>query len=143
MKTWKDSLIGRKVKVIETRSGSALSINGTYFILKQGPTGTADRDKAYVSNKKGGLVTGGWCYLDELVLVEITKDFLLVEVEDMHGTIKELEEKIEAKEIMIDFLEETGLKSTNEETYKAYLIMKKLNIGTLNDAIDVVKILNS
>lgn len=130
---WNDNLKDRKVKCISAVSGSGLIVGDIYYAKNRSGASYA---KMTVSSTKNGPVTGGWGYMHEFDFLEPSKEELLIE-------LSEAEEQVKNIKMQIQFIDENGLDNYSEELFKAYRIMKVMNLGDLEKAKEVVKILNS
>jgi hypothetical protein len=127
--------IDKEVKCISNISGSGLAIDKKYFIKSIVDT-NLPRPTVYVSKTKGGPIHGGWLYLDELKEINLTKG-------DIELKIANLQEEIKVLTSKLDFIAKNRGKEFNEEVYKAYLIMQRLELGSIEDAEYIVKILEN
>lgn len=118
--------------VYATNMGSNLTTGVTYYFVRWANKAS---QQIYVSSAP----TGGsnyYAYLGEFESPNVT----LVDIEK---SIQELTEQIELLEQRKAFMKETKVTLFNNDEFKAYQILKELNLGDIKQAKAIVKILNS
>ena len=144
-KQWTPSLKNRKVKCIKRGSGFGGSIGATYYI--KGPSGASGgfthTPKILLSLTPNGGAVGGWAYLSEFEFCSLTPASLTADIKDLKTQMTDLKELIAVKTETLQFMKDHNLKETEEDLIKTFRIMKKLKLGTIEDAKEIVKILNN
>lgn len=141
---WSPSLKNKKVTCISNASGNGLVVGNTYYIKAPShAAGVAGILTVSVSETPNGPTRGGWTYIDELAEAVLTPESLKEQIKNLQKEQKALDEQIKTKTDVLAFLQENNLKEADEDLIKTFRIMKKLNLGNLADAQEVVTILNS
>ena len=134
--------VDKKVKCISNASGNGLTVGQFYYIKSKGPA-NAQRPTITVSATPGGPMVGGWGYVNEFDHPTISTTSLKDDIATMRREKIQLNENIKTKEDLLQFMKDNELTEIDPDIFKTFKIMKKLNLGTLDDAKEVVEILNS
>lgn len=139
-KKWTPALKNKAVIYEKNTTGSGLIVGQTYYLY--GSAGT-NPFKVYVSTAPDGPAIGGWAYATDFRDAIHTTETLTEDIEQLRKEIKGLQTNLRSKESVLKFLKEHKIKEITPELLKTYQIMDKLKLGSLEDAREIVAILNS
>lgn len=130
------NLTGKTLKFIGAQAGKPASGIGLpigHMVTISSPRGNAA--------KAWNLSSGGWLYEHELELPAQTVDEINQKIASLNEEITSLREEIKTEEDKLAFMKENKLVVIDEESFKAYKVLKVLNLGSYDQAIQIIKIL--